>query len=218
MKLCGGRLSPYYERIILQMKLKNLEDDIELPGIPGGDRQSDEFLALNPLGKVPVLIDGDFALPESGVIAEYLEEKFPEPSLLPGDAVARARVRLIARLGDTYLINPLFIAFGQLQAREPDQGILDLQKAEMNKGLVALEHFAEGGARLVGDGWTLADCALIPIFFFLDRFSSPLEIETYADRPKLKAWRDAVLASDLGGESETAMQVALDEFMAARAA
>lgn len=218
MKLCGGRLSPFYERIILQIKLKDLEDKIEQPGIPGGDRQSEEFLALNPLGKIPVLIDGDFTLPESGVIAEYLEEKFPEPPLLPGDNVARARVRLIARLGDIYLINPLFIAFGQLQAKEPNQGILDLQIAEINKGLVAIENFAEGGERMVAGAWTLADCALIPIFFFLDRFSGPLGIEIYEERPKLRAWRDAVLASDLGEESEAAMQVALDEFMAARAA
>ncbi len=218
MKLCGGRLSPFYERIILHMKLKGLEDRIELPGIPGGDRRSDEFLALNPLGKIPVLIDGDFALPESGVIAEYLEEKFPEPSLLPGDALGRARVRLIARLGDTYLMNPLFFAFVQLLGGDPDQGILELQKTEINKGLTALEHFAAGGERLVGDGWTLADCALIPMFFFLDHFSAPLEIEAYAGRPKLKAWREAVLASDLGSESNAAMQVALEEFQAARAA
>ena len=217
MKLCGGRLSPYYERIILQLKLKGIEDQIEQPGIPGGDRQSDEFLVLNPLGKIPVLIDGDLVLPESNVIAEYLEEKFPEPSLLPGDAAARARARLIARLGDTYLINPLFTAFFQLQSKEPNQGILDLQVADINKGLKTLENFSQGGERMVGDGWTLADVALIPIFFFLDRFSGPLGIDVYADRPKTKAWRDATLASDLGAESEAAMQVALDEFIAARA-
>lgn len=218
MKLCGGRLSPFYERIILQLKLKNIEDKFEFPGIPGGDRQSAEFLALNPLGKVPVLIDGDFTLPESGVIAEYLEERFPEVSLLPASLAGRTNTRLIARLGDTYLINPLFVAFGQQQAKEPNQGILDLQIAEINKGLVAVEHFAAGGARLVGDGWTLADCALMPIFFFLDRFTKALEIDVYADRPKLRAWRDATLASDLGAESEATMQVALEEFMAARAA
>lgn len=217
MKLCGGRLSPFYERIILQLKLKNIEDKFEFPGIPGGDRQSAEFLALNPLGKVPVLIDGDFTLPESGVIAEYLEERFPEVSLLPASLAGRTNTRLIARLGDTYLINPLFVAFFQLQAEAPNQGILDLQVAEMNKGLKAIEHFCAGGERMVGDGWTLGDLALIPIFFFLDRFSKPLGIEVYADRPKLRAWRDATLATDLGKESEAAMQTALDEFMAARA-
>lgn len=217
MKLYGAKLSPFYERIILQMKLKNRESEIELPGIPGGDRQSDEFLALNPLGKIPVLIDGDFTLPESGVIAEYLEEKFPEPSLLPDEILARTHVRLIAQLGDIYLINPLFFAFREMQSDDPNQGILDLQKAEINKGLVAVEHFAAGGERLVGGDWTLADCALIPIFFFLDHFGPAMGIETYENRPKLRTWRDATLASTLGEASNAEMLVALAEFKAARA-
>ncbi len=61
---------------------------------------------LNPAGKVPVLDDG-FNLPESSVIMEYLEERFPEPSLLPSGGEARARARLdVFRfddlLGDEY--------------------------------------------------------------------------------------------------------------------
>lgn len=216
MKLCGGRLSPYYERIILQIKLKGIEDRIEQPGIPGDDRQSDEFLALNPLGKIPVLIDGDLVLPESNVIAEYLEEKFPETPLLPGDQAARAKARLIARLGDTYLMNPLLFFIFQLREEPPNQGILDLQKAEIIKGLTAIEHFTQGGARMVGDDWTLADLALIPIFFFLERFSGPLGLDVYAGHPRTKAWRDATLTSELGAESDAAMQAALEEFMAAQ--
>src|SRR5438270_3274821 len=48
----------------------------------------------NPLGKVPVLEEGEFVLPESAVIMEYLEERYPEPALLPSDPAERARVRL----------------------------------------------------------------------------------------------------------------------------
>ena len=69
----------------------------------------------------------------------------------------------------------------------------------------------------VGDGWTLADCALVPMFFFLDSFAARLGIEVYKGRPKLRVWRDATLASELGKESEATMQVALEAFTAARA-
>jgi glutathione S-transferase len=61
---------------------------------------------LNPSGKVPVLDDG-FVLPESAVIMEYLDERYPEPALLPGDLAARAEARLAVfrfdeLLGDDY--------------------------------------------------------------------------------------------------------------------
>jgi glutathione S-transferase len=71
------------------------------------DDRPDWIYEKNPLGKVPVLEEGDFLLPESAVIMEYLEERFPEPALLPVDLEERARARLrIDRfdnaLGDAY--------------------------------------------------------------------------------------------------------------------
>src|SRR5213592_1751378 len=61
----------------------------------------------NPLGKVPVLEEGAFVLPESVVIMEYLEERYPEPALLPADPAERALARLAIdrfddRFGDDY--------------------------------------------------------------------------------------------------------------------
>ncbi len=61
----------------------------------------------NPSGKVPVLEEGNFLLPESAVIMEYLEERWPDPALLPADREARAHARVWidrfdARLGDVY--------------------------------------------------------------------------------------------------------------------
>jgi glutathione S-transferase len=61
----------------------------------------------NPLGKVPVLEENGWALPESAVIMEFLEERYPEPALLPSDPAERAAVRLLVHrfdkaLGDDY--------------------------------------------------------------------------------------------------------------------
>jgi glutathione S-transferase len=60
----------------------------------------------NPLGRVPVLEEGEFLLPESAVIDEYLDERYPEPALLPVDPGERAAARLLIfrfdRIGDVY--------------------------------------------------------------------------------------------------------------------
>lgn len=60
-------------------------------------------MALNPIGKVPCPVDGDFVLPESAVIIEYLEEAGGGLKLLPDDPKARARVRLLVGLVDLYI-------------------------------------------------------------------------------------------------------------------
>jgi glutathione S-transferase len=57
----------------------------------------------NPLGKVPILEEDSFVLPESDVIMQYLEERYPEPALLPADPAARAQVRLAIHRFDTNL-------------------------------------------------------------------------------------------------------------------
>jgi glutathione S-transferase len=57
----------------------------------------------NPLGKVPILEEDTFILPESDVIMQYLEERYPEPALTPADPAARARVRLAIHQFDTNL-------------------------------------------------------------------------------------------------------------------
>ena len=64
------------------------------------DQLKPEFLAINPAGMVPVLVDGDFTLTESRVINEYLEEIHPQVRLAPADPKARARMRLWTKFSD----------------------------------------------------------------------------------------------------------------------
>jgi glutathione S-transferase len=73
--------------------------------ISAGDLKQPQYLALNPRGKVPVLVDGDFALYESAAILDYLEEAYPDSGghLLPEDVKARARARRLIREADSYL-------------------------------------------------------------------------------------------------------------------
>ncbi len=103
MKLYDAAACPYCARVRIVLAEKAL--DYETVEIDLRDRPA-WIYDLNPIGRVPILDDG-FVLPESAVIMEYLEERYPEPALLPADLGARARARLAVfrfdeLLGDDY--------------------------------------------------------------------------------------------------------------------
>jgi len=103
MRLVDAARCPFCARVRLALAEKGVESEtveIDLGNRPGW------LYELNPAGKVPVLDDG-FVLPESAVIMEYLDERFPEPALLPAGREERARARLAVfrfddLLGDDY--------------------------------------------------------------------------------------------------------------------
>jgi glutathione S-transferase len=95
---------PYCARVRIVLAEKGIEH--EVVAIDLSDRPA-WLYEKNPLGKVPVIEEDAFVLPESPVIMEYLEERFPEPALLPRDPAARALARLQVErfddlLGDDY--------------------------------------------------------------------------------------------------------------------
>ena len=98
MQIIGSYLSPYVRKVLVVLDLKGLRYEID-PIVPflGDDR----FSALSPIRRVPVLIDDAVTLSDSTVICEYLEERHPEPALLPAGAVARARARWLEEFADT---------------------------------------------------------------------------------------------------------------------
>src|SRR6478672_3513916 len=106
MKLYTADLSPYSARVRMQIYAKGISEiAFELPEHWGMPKFRERF----PIGRVPILdIDGDM-LPESEVIAEYLEEIYPEPSLLGATPRETAHIRMLARLGDIYIINNMFM-------------------------------------------------------------------------------------------------------------
>src|SRR5690606_37836878 len=65
----------------------------ETQAVPRNELKEPAFLALNPVGSVPVLIDGDLILTQSAAILEYLAEKHPEAQLVPADILQRAEMR-----------------------------------------------------------------------------------------------------------------------------
>ncbi len=187
MKLYSANLSPYASRARLAVYAKGLPIDVLMP--PGG-MKSPEYLAITPMGKVPCLVlDDGVTIPESSTIIEYLEAAFADKPLLPKGAEAAARVRLIARVGELYVMEPLHHLFDHVDPTKRDQAKVDALMSELNQGLDYLEGYLSGKAFAAGDDFSIADCELIPVLFYVNAMgpafggASPI-----ASRPKLSAY------------------------------
>src|SRR5690606_25377595 len=98
--------SPFPTRVRLLLYAKGIDAEIiQPPGFHDSSESKGEYLRLNPIGRVPTLVlDDGRALPESEVICEYLEDTYPEPPLRPADPWDRARMRLLSRICDFYVV------------------------------------------------------------------------------------------------------------------
>ena len=92
MRLYTFTITPNNRKVEAFVRHFDLDVDIHLVSFKDKETQSPEFLAINPMGKVPALTDGDFRLWESNAILTYLATKFPETRALPTDARGRADV------------------------------------------------------------------------------------------------------------------------------
>ena len=188
MKLYSRPLSPFASRCRIQIYAKNLP--VELVTVPSPN--PDDFKALNPIGKVPALeIDGRI-IPESEVICEFLEDRFPEPPLLPGDPFARAQAAVLSRFVDLYVLPLIDPLADQLDPEQREPETLEGRLAELSKRLDQLEVLLVGRPFAVGAELSLADCALVPTFFFLSRMLPLLGDHPFKTRTKLEAWWGAV--------------------------
>ncbi len=165
MKLYSGDLSPYSARVRMQIYAKGITDiAIERPADFGTPKFREDF----PIGRIPVLdIDGDM-MPESEVIAEYLEEIYPTPSLLGATPRETAHIRTLARLGDVYIMNNMFMLSGQTRAATRNQAVIDLLGGQVARNIKALDRMIGEDGFAWGGRLTLADCALVPGLFMVE--------------------------------------------------
>ena len=174
MKLYSGDLSPYSARVRMQIYAKGITDiTFELPphfAMP-------KFREAHPIGRIPVLdIDGDM-MPESEVIAEYLEAIYPEPSMLGATPRETAHIRTVARIGDIYIMNNMFMLSGQTYAATRNQGVIDLLAGQVVRNIKALDRFIGKDGFACSGRLTMADCALVPGLFLVDNVLSAAGVE-----------------------------------------
>jgi stringent starvation protein A len=95
-------LSSYAQKVKIALREKGVAFERSLPADFGTGRRDTPFAATNPRTEVPVLVlDDQQAIFESTVILEYIEERWPEPKLLPSDPLARAEARMTEEVCDT---------------------------------------------------------------------------------------------------------------------
>ena len=143
--------------------LKELDADFEFVSVNllAGEHQRPDFLALNPAGKLPVLVDGDLVITESAAIVLYLAEKYREKGLMPTDLKARAEVYRCLMFAVTELEQPLWrITKHSFLYPEDKRLPQDIALAREDFATMAsiLDRHMEGRQFIVGDSITAADC------------------------------------------------------------
>ncbi len=184
MKLYHYYRSSASYRVRIALNLKNLAYQpvaIDLRP-PVSAQRTAEYLALNPQGLVPVLVDGEHTLTQSLAIIEYLDETHPQPPLLPQEPVARARVRALA-LAIACEIHPLNNSGVLEYLRGPplkaDEDTVNAWYAHwIARGFKALEQDVKqtsgDGKHMFGSAVTLADVMLVPQMANARRFHCDL--------------------------------------------
>lgn len=215
MKLYGSIISPYVARVVYAARLKGLS--LEPESLPGGGLKSDEFLKLNPIGKMPTLHLDDGALAESMVILDYLEDAYPTPPLLAQNPAERARERLLGRIVDLYVTTASRGFFANMNPQKRNAEEVEAAKQSYLKGLGYLEHFLGDGKYAHGERLGYADCALLPCLQMMHIVAAACGTEDpYAGLPRLSRWWQQMQTDPQSSALIKEYATAFDGFMKSR--
>ena len=189
---------PFSQKVRVVLKEKDLEYETIFIDLRKGEQKKPDFLHLNPLGKVPVLMDDEEVIYESTIINEYLDDEYPHPSLLPEDSAARAKVRLLEDHCDNFFIPPTAVLLYELYKPEGERDLqrIDQSREELRRCLAYVEEHLGAGDYIGGSQFTLADAAFAPRAILLNRLSVEIEpsmsgvvawIERLKARPSVRA-------------------------------
>jgi maleylacetoacetate isomerase len=152
-------------RVRIALHLKGLAYDSVPVNLLKGEQSAPDYMAHNPQGLVPLLMDGDHSIAQSMAIIEYLDETHPAPPLLPKDAYLRAHVRAIANViaCDIHPVNNLRILnYLKSEMAQSQEAIDTWYRHWIVQGFAALERQAHSNTFMFGDHATLADICLVP--------------------------------------------------------
>lgn len=172
LTIVGSYISPYVRKVLVCLDIKGIPYEID-PIVPFYG--NDDFARISPLRRIPVLLDGELAIPDSTIICEFLEECYPQPALYPTDPAQRARARWLEEYADSRM-GEVFIwrFFNQLTIRRfvwgetPDPEVVKKSRGvEIPDILRHLETQLPEAGYLFGD-ICVADIAIAAFFRNID--------------------------------------------------
>lgn len=189
MKLYMLRGCPFAHRAVMALREKKLDFDIVFYD---REKRPAELDAIGARAKSPTLFDGERAVHESLVVLEYLEDRYPEPALLPQDPLERARVRMFqTRVSEELMPKHGALVAELLFKREPDPHKVDELRRAFVESLQAWDRHFQGRTFACSDAFSLADITLYTIF---PSTKAVAGVEIPGEYSHLRAWLDRVAA------------------------
>ena len=188
LKLYAHPLSSYCQKAKTAFYEKGVA--FEEVMLDGSDPVASDFAALWPIGKFPVLTDGDHLVFDTTTIIEYLDVKYPDNSLIPHDPAAAVEVRMWDRFFDNYINYPQQRMVYAVTGQDSDGGDGGAKwKKQFDIAYAWLDKHVAGREWVASDGFSLADCSAAPALLYADwTYAIPKHFE------HLWAYRDRLLA------------------------
>ncbi|TAF04569.1 MAG: glutathione S-transferase family protein [Nostocales cyanobacterium] len=182
-------ISPNSRRVWITLLEKGL--DFELVEVKlNGEQFKPEFLAINPFHHIPALVDDGFNVVESLAILDYLEAKYPTPSMLPKDAKDLAKVKMVEMVCVNELLpslTPMMSVIFDLPGKNPEA--IEQAKTKVSTALQFFEKLLDEREYFGSDSLTLADVVAGSIVPWIPQTGISLD-----EYPKLTAWCDRLVA------------------------
>jgi glutathione S-transferase len=187
LKLYYHPRSTFSRRVHMALLEKSLPFELIELDMKARAHKAPEYLALNPYGRVPTLVEDSFVLYESTAILEYLEATHPEPPLAPRDARGRALVAMHMKLADVEMgsaTGTLIFPKRFLPKEKWDLAAMGKAKDGVARHLGILDKTLSSATWLVGDAYSLADLCYTPFaeFFGLMDVDVPPSVAAWAAR------------------------------------
>jgi glutathione S-transferase len=183
---------PFGQKIRIILAEKGLSYELVQIDFTQGEQRKPDFLRLNPFGRVPVLIDEDTTVYDSTIIAEYLEDEYPEPPLLPavGASALRARARTWEDFADTSFTPQVGQLMGEMGKPENDRDPARLQRIHrsIERALDFLNHELQGQEYLAQQ-FSIADIGFAPRLVVL----KDLGLDPGQNRANVEAWLNRMI-------------------------
>jgi len=213
-KLHGSPMSNYYNIV----KLSLLEKGLDFEEVFTPPSQNDEFFAMSPMGKIPVLETKEGFLSESEVIVDFLEDVHRERPLYPTDPFRKAEARRIAHFAAISIDLPLRPLIAMIfSGSEISDDIKASTKAQLERGLNGFARAAKPSPWLAGADFGAADIfAYYCLGMAAQIAQMHLGVDVYSALPGLGTWHAAVAQREQVAQVDAAQKQALEAFFASQ--